>query len=1255
MGLKYYIFESKLDESEVIREITWQEYESISKILGKVDSGGLSFPGTFDQKKRVVLPFKTSAKREIDKLKDWFQLNKYTLDFEEGVAKREFTIPQGPKKGEKSVKKIKIGKLLNKINDLSKKYNDLVSKYDAEWRVARKGPVEERPGALKAAKKMAEDIHRIFKELKKLAPDFVLTEEPEQDSDTEYWIFTYVNKEEIGKYTDFWNKRSEYYRKNPKEAEPSDKPRHTIIISRHPVDVLRMSDFQGITSCHSPASRGGGGSYYNCAIAEAQGHGLVAYLVENEEIPEDFDPEKGEVFADAKRDVPGINPIARLRLRKFVYRQEDEIAVPETRVYGKRVPGFREAVVEWARTQDTFKELFVFDEGEYPDLDDFTRYGGSYEDSKDGEIFNQLIGEDVYNDWANAEHDTEEEENTFDEYVNGAAEAQYRADRNLEHCSVYHEVDDYGDGPFVSYSGYMQIELNDGDLDELIGHNWTYEHQIARKMRDYLSRNGIYIGRGIDIEFNDRDDTISFNVTPENTGPDPEGFDDFVGEMIELDGQYDKAVRLVRFFLIEEEVIVEPTGHEQLRAKAKGLEAEGKKLFKNFETEVDDDEGEIHFVNEIPMYISLRGFDKDASEARMDKIFSFVGDKFLEALEIAAKKTGPEQIELPGLEDKEDESDIRPPDVRADDEEEEKPEKMQLVSFTEPELDIDITAKVSSRYKEYSIGEVKIDFMSSEIYDLRTVWSAFQYVKWMDNNPQQVGRMLQKAFDDAAVDQGLHPEVEKMTIDLTQYIDRQFKKRRYDKYPWSVAGSKPHKWAHYSPVAGVGQMEKHAEVDVEYLDVGDDIIITAVIPEAPKVEVTVWLDALMVALKKNLAKYGRNLLVPRDSLELAGGRFRHPDYEDLNLNTSFKEFPQRMTNNKDVFMFDRATDIFELYPFLKGKLRANLQGPMLSLKFDSIRENLLLNGRAMLFENDEQISGFVDRLVKDKKVRDLVRAMKPLDVAKVVAVNLDLQPQRACKTALNLIKHAHDVHYEGISSPGIESNKEFPVPPEKKRDKPRLLRFKQDESTLARPQGKTMWGRPGPADVPRHHFPPDPRDEPEEWPFDDMTVASMKPSHRSPKRPLTAAKDNSDSRAWKQKGNPLNPDLKIRQPGGDGAGGGGIYRLTFQTKTGDMPGAGNKSWVAKGTKGWNSMPGAEFDNPDAENDQPKDLKKKPPTGEAMGGGSVNVNPKSQNAGDEDEDEPKFLKNPPVGSSRPSTNFGGRTPAQPAGYRNWMKK
>ena len=46
-----------------------------------------------------------------------------------------------------------------------------------------------------------------------------------------------------------------------------------------------MSDFDTITSCHSPPSRASDyQSYYKCAVAEAQGHGAVADGVQTEDL-----------------------------------------------------------------------------------------------------------------------------------------------------------------------------------------------------------------------------------------------------------------------------------------------------------------------------------------------------------------------------------------------------------------------------------------------------------------------------------------------------------------------------------------------------------------------------------------------------------------------------------------------------------------------------------------------------------------------------------------------------------------------------------------------------------------------------------------------------------------------------------------------------------------------------------------------------------------------------------------------------------
>ena len=84
------------------------------------------------------------------------------------------------------------------------------------------------------------------------------------------------------KMAKYWQTNAGYIKKEIKNLE-NDK--YSMIITRHPVDVMRMADFNNITSCHSPPSRDvSDTSYYKCAVAEAKGHGAVAYVVETEDL-----------------------------------------------------------------------------------------------------------------------------------------------------------------------------------------------------------------------------------------------------------------------------------------------------------------------------------------------------------------------------------------------------------------------------------------------------------------------------------------------------------------------------------------------------------------------------------------------------------------------------------------------------------------------------------------------------------------------------------------------------------------------------------------------------------------------------------------------------------------------------------------------------------------------------------------------------------------------------------------------------------
>ena len=183
-----------------------------------------------------------------------------------------------------------------------------------------------------------------------------------------------------------------------------------IIYSRHPVDVFRMSDFVQVTSCHTPPSKRHLTSlpavwdgYNICALAEAHANGMIAYAIP----PESFEKagieptqdgineyEDGELFYDDERDVDGLQPLSRVRIRNTTYtdpesKQTTKLAVPDQKVYGSAPPNFSKTVRDYtaAAQKEEFDKVFNSDgvekleDGEINiPLENFQRFGGSYED-----------------------------------------------------------------------------------------------------------------------------------------------------------------------------------------------------------------------------------------------------------------------------------------------------------------------------------------------------------------------------------------------------------------------------------------------------------------------------------------------------------------------------------------------------------------------------------------------------------------------------------------------------------------------------------------------------------------------------------------------------------------------------------------------------------------------------------------------------------------------------------------------------------
>ena len=111
------------------------------------------------------------------------------------------------------------------------------------------------------------------------------------------------------RWSNWWRDNAGYIKNNYDELF-GDK--YAMIITRHPVDVLRMSDFRQIYSCHSPPSHPHHDkSFYKCAVAEAHGHGAIAYVVNRDELLQVTEAssleeaerqiQDGEIFGDETR------------------------------------------------------------------------------------------------------------------------------------------------------------------------------------------------------------------------------------------------------------------------------------------------------------------------------------------------------------------------------------------------------------------------------------------------------------------------------------------------------------------------------------------------------------------------------------------------------------------------------------------------------------------------------------------------------------------------------------------------------------------------------------------------------------------------------------------------------------------------------------------------------------------------------------------------------------------------------------------
>ena len=440
---------------KVLREITEDEMTHIVHAIDEMEPSDLAFDELFDGKKRLVLDFKTlDMQTDLGQFMHVWKEMGYEVNWKKGTISGETELINtdpfaGKAQYNRAPKQItmKIGKFLSKVHQLAVKYNTLLN------------TVIEETGSYYSA----EDVARVLgaenaKRFYNISDQYTMYTGGGRGP-----AYKWRQKpQRIQQLAQFWQQKADWIKKNLDTAQTDE---YSIILTRHPIDVFRMADFDAIESCHSPPSRGGPSEYYKCAVAEAHGHGAVAYIVKTDDLltatdtttieeAEKMINEDEEIFEDDERYLKSgsITPLSRLRLRQVrFYRKDEELglakkyatlddlpddlppeelralvqriqqagevnpyngiqmAIPEDRIYGASIPGFRERIMNWARehqkeqmrTAPRSPNRPMSTHGEEPwqfgtlDLRSFIKFGGSYEDTAISSLIIDLFGKEV--------------------------------------------------------------------------------------------------------------------------------------------------------------------------------------------------------------------------------------------------------------------------------------------------------------------------------------------------------------------------------------------------------------------------------------------------------------------------------------------------------------------------------------------------------------------------------------------------------------------------------------------------------------------------------------------------------------------------------------------------------------------------------------------------------------------------------------------------------------------------------------------
>jgi len=475
-----------LNENKIIHEASDEEIEVLSDVLSNLDPASLPLNGAFDGKLRKVIPLKTVGGKVGDMV-DALEQAGYIVNLKDGTVSYE-TRREHEGKVYKGKKTLKINKVLNGL----KKHKETQRDADEKMSAARAKYYTER-NKEGDTDKVQDEYEKAWREYDKEKARL-----KEIGKKAFRGMDGWVHIIHLERYLKAWEENAGFFKNDPDAFSG-----FSIIISRHPTDVLRMSDFDNIESCHTLSSRSGErGSFIKCAYAEAIDGGAIAYVVpsgeirdweaENDQSIEDTDE---EVLSDSARGIGDIEPVSRIRVRIGRFDDDDYryyIGVPDARIYGARTSNFYETLKTWLvdNQEGTIQHLpkvLERDVGEMSpnreyryterdvgkiDAGKMTLIGGTYQDNKLEHILARMLDPEAKRsgDYAgeqlvvaapskdSSENEIDIPDGRTEEVENEISELVEFYNNRYDYCTIYADVEDYGDGPTID--AYAQFTMN---------------------------------------------------------------------------------------------------------------------------------------------------------------------------------------------------------------------------------------------------------------------------------------------------------------------------------------------------------------------------------------------------------------------------------------------------------------------------------------------------------------------------------------------------------------------------------------------------------------------------------------------------------------------------------------------------------------------------------------------------------------------------------------------------------------------------